>query len=78
MTRTATRPSGQAARAGARVGTIRQRALESRGQAFAEYLTLSGVIAVIVVASMAAFNKPVAMTFAALCRRLVLYVTSPS
>ena len=74
MSTTATRPSRQAAQAKA----IRQRARDNRGQAFAEYLTLSGVIAVIVIAGMAAFTTPVARTFAALCRRLVLYITSPS
>ena len=57
---------------------LRRRASDSRGQAFSEYVALSGVIAVIVVAGMAAFTTPVAMTFAALFRRLVLYFTSPS
>ena len=73
-----TRASGPGRLADAARDTARRLVQSSRGQAFSEYLTLSGVIVVIVVASMAAFTTPVARTFAALFRRLVVSFTSPS
>jgi Flp pilus assembly pilin Flp len=48
------------------------------GQTTSEYLTLSGVIAVIVIAGMTMFTAPVARTFIVLFRRSVLYLTSTS
>jgi len=54
------------------------RAAEERGQAISEYLTLSGVIAAIVIAGMAAFTTPVAKLFVSVFRKYVLYFTSPS
>jgi Flp pilus assembly pilin Flp len=51
---------------------------DRRGQAVSEYITLSGVIAVIVIASMTMFTRPVAFAFARLFRRLVLYMTGAS
>lgn len=57
---------------------VRRLAIDRRGQAISEYVVLSGVIAVIVIASMTLFTRPVALAFAALFRRLVLYMTSTS
>ena len=54
----------------------RRLTIDRRGQATSEYVVLSGVIAVIVIASMTLFTRPVALAFAALFRRLVLYMTS--
>jgi len=77
MTRRAPRPSRpcpggrRPARAAARP------AAAECGQATSEYLTLSGVIALVVIVAMTQFVRPVALTFAALFRGLVLYVTSP-
>lgn len=64
----------------ARAATTRPmgRAAEERGQAISEYLTLSGVIAAIVIAGMAAFTTPVAKLFVSVFRKYVLYFTSPS
>ena len=57
---------------------VRRLVIDRRGQAISEYVVLSGVIAVIVIASMTLFTRPVALAFAALFRRLVLYMTSTS
>ena len=77
MTKPRGRPSCRYRAAGLPGRALRRRISENRGQAFSEYLTLSGVIAVIVIAGMTAFTAPVARTFAGLFRRLVLYFTSP-
>jgi len=58
--------------------SARRLTIDRRGQATSEYVVLSGVIAVIVIASMTLFTRPVALAFAALFRRLVLYMTSTS
>ena len=76
-----TKPRGRWSRRSRTAGppgrALCRRVSEDGGQAFSEYLTLSGVIAVIVIAGMTAFTAPAARTFAGLFRRLVLYFTSP-
>ncbi len=68
--------NGDRRRGGGRL--VRRLVEDRRGQAISEYLTLAGVIAVIVIAAMTLFTRPVAMAYAALFRRLVLYMTSTS
>ncbi|MCX6552462.1 MAG: hypothetical protein NTY02_15905 [Acidobacteria bacterium] len=60
-----------------RAARLLDRATGEGGQVLSEYVTVTGMMAVTVIACMAAFVSPVAMVYARLFRRLVLYFTSP-
>ncbi len=73
--RTRGRRGGAAGFGGAGLGRGWRR---NDGQTISEYVVLSGVVAVTVVGAMTIFVAPVARTFVALFRRLVLFMTSTS
>jgi len=53
-------------------------ALGESGQVFAEYVTVLGIITLIVIACMTMYVGPVAKAFIQVFRQMAVYLTSPS